>query len=369
MTSGRGARRHLLLAGLVFATACGPRTEPVGVRVAGYEPVTPEGLVAAGWRTDVTRLAVPLPDIRTAGVPRESFVPVEPTATAPARDMALDDSEPVVVVRTARGVHAWPVAWLLRRELLLDDVDGVPVAVTFCSLCATTRVWDRRLGDEVLDLAVSGLLLDGNALLYDRGTESLFRQIDGLAVAGAHAGARLSAVPSWVMSLGALRRARPDAEVTSAIAAAPVPPLRILRGEEVARGTPPDWLGTSCPAPLDVRLDVSGAGAAAAAAGEAVENRGAVVIVRDAACALPFRDGEGRPGPVSGSAFAFSRECRGRRLTFEAVRGMLRDRETGTVWNRLGEAVEGPLAGCRLEPAAHVLGFRYALEAARGATP
>lgn len=355
-------------ASLAGALGCAPRAEPDPepeiVRLDGYEPVTAAGLAADGWKTDASRLAAPLSSLstlRTAHLPRDAFVPITPEGTERAADCALGDTEPVIVVRSAAGVRGWPVTRLLRRELVLDEVDGAPVAVTYCSLCATARVWDRRVGGGTLDLRVTGMLLHGNSLLADRVTDSLWRQIDGRAVAGAHAGESLDEVPSWVVSLGALRRAAPDARLLPVPGPAREPPLQLLSAKDVAAGTPPAWLDLACERPLDPLLVLPGGeDAPVPAAGDAPRNAGPYVVFRDPGCALPFGGGA-ETAPPAGSAFAFLREVDGRDLTFERALGMVVDRETGSRWNLLGEAVAGPLAGARLKPAPHAFGFRFAV--------
>src|SRR5690606_31710064 len=161
----------------------------------------------------------------------------------PAAEVALDDREPVLVLRGAQALHAWPLVHLLRRELALDEVDGVPVAVTYCSLCDSARIFDRRAAGEVLELAVSGMLFEGNALLHDARTDSLWSQRDGRCVAGRHVGLRLVALPAFVVSLGTLRAAHPAAVVRAAPEdGAPDPPLVLLDAEQLASGAAPAWL-------------------------------------------------------------------------------------------------------------------------------
>ena len=54
----------------------------------------------------------------------------------------------------------------------------------------------------------------------------------------------------------------------------------------------------------------------------------------------------------------------GRSLTFEPVEGAgFTDVETGSTWDILGRAVEGPLAGSRLEPIEHLDTFWFAIAA------
>ncbi len=51
----------------------------------------------------------------------------------------------------------------------------------------------------------------------------------------------------------------------------------------------------------------------------------------------------------------------GQDLTFEAVEGAFRDRETGSEWGMDGRAVAGPLAGSRLDgvPSRFTFWFAY----------
>jgi hypothetical protein len=57
----------------------------------------------------------------------------------------------------------------------------------------------------------------------------------------------------------------------------------------------------------------------------------------------------------------FSREVGSRTLTFEPVGDdRFRDRETGSLWNLLGQAVEGSLAGTVLDAVPHGNHFWFA---------
>ena len=80
-----------------------------------------------------------------------------------------------------------------------------------------------------------------------------------------------------------------------------------------------------------------------------------------------------KPGTVSALDRSFIRESRdvgatgvfdpnldGRQLSFRADGDDIVDEETGSVWNILGVAIEGPLAGKRLEPIVHGAHFWFA---------
>ena len=61
-----------------------------------------------------------------------------------------------------------------------------------------------------------------------------------------------------------------------------------------------------------------------------------------------------------GSVGVFVPEIDGKRLTFRRKKGRIIDRETGSEWNVLGFAVNGPLEGERLEPVPHGVYFAFA---------
>jgi hypothetical protein len=73
----------------------------------------------------------------------------------------------------------------------------------------------------------------------------------------------------------------------------------------------------------------------------------------------------GNTGLETGSTGVFSRELDGLTLTFRAVDGGFEDQGTGSIWNLLGEAVEGPLAGKKLERIVSAEHFWFAWAAFR----
>ena len=96
--------------------------------------------------------------------------------------------------------RAWPVSILTQHEIVNDTLDGVPIAVTYCPLCDSAVVFDRRKADgrSVYEFGVSGLLYNSNVLLYDRGSrqQSLWSQLGSYAVSGPASGTRLRSLPA-----------------------------------------------------------------------------------------------------------------------------------------------------------------------------
>ena len=59
----------------------------------------------------------------------------------------LQDDELVIGLVVNGDARAYPLAILYNREMVNDVVGGVPVLVTWCPLCYTAMVHDRRVGD------------------------------------------------------------------------------------------------------------------------------------------------------------------------------------------------------------------------------
>ena len=91
-----------------------------------------------------------------------------------------------------RSSHSWFVLKYLLgfenvQKLVNDELAGRPILVSYCPLCGTGIVFDRRVEGEARRFGVSGLLYRSDLLMYDRETESLWSQFTGAAIAGLRA--------------------------------------------------------------------------------------------------------------------------------------------------------------------------------------
>ncbi len=90
---------------------------------------------------------------------------------------------------------AYPERIIGRHELANDVLDGVPIAVSYCTLCRASRAFDRRIDGRTLTFRTSGLLLYSNKVMVDNETSSLWQQLTGEAIAGPLTGKRLQELP------------------------------------------------------------------------------------------------------------------------------------------------------------------------------
>ena len=233
--------------------------------------------------------------------------------------------------------------------------------MTFCPLCNSAIVFDRRLDGEVLDFGTTGRLRLSDLVMYDRQTETWWQQLTGTGLVGEHAGRELVRLPAAIVSWRDFRAAFPDATVLSRetgysrrYGSNPYAGYDSATQPFLLRTTPDPRL----PA-MERVLHVAAGGSEriypfGAFADEPVINDevgGEPVVVMSRSGTLSALDSpriaDSRRIP---SAAAYSRRHEGRTLEFEHRDGTITDTATGSVWNLFGEAVEGPLAGSRLAP-------------------
>lgn len=132
-----------------------------------------------------------------------------------AADIWLDDDDVVFSYQGNKVVRAYPQRILNWHEIVNDEVEGVPIAVTFCPLCGSTLAFDRRQNERVLEFGVSGKLHNSDLVMYDRETESLWQQITGEAIVGELFEEKLLQLPMDTVRWGEWKKEHPSGEVLS----------------------------------------------------------------------------------------------------------------------------------------------------------
>ena len=336
------------------------------------------------WRTDFSRHSVPLSEIVTGGPPRDGIPPIDHPRfeSAGEADRWLDDRHPVVVVQAGGEARAYPLGILIWHEIVNDKVGGLPVTVTYCPLCNTALVFDRRLGGRVLDFGTSGRLRMSDLVMYDRQTESWWQQAVGEAIVGELTGARLEPVPANTHGWATARELYPDIRVLSRNTGFPEYEASGRYGQnpyagyDSRRGPYPGFFSGKIPGDLPAmeRVAALDIGDGWAVGFAALARLGAVnatfgglnfVVLWEEGSASAVDQRSISGGRDVGQSAVFDRRLGERVLTFERRDGRFRDKETGSNWNLAGVAVEGPLAGEQLTPIAHGNHFWFAWVAFR----
>ena len=355
-------------------------TEPtVGAEPEWAKELRQAGIYTGNWETDFSKRSVQYSEIFSGGVPRDGIPPIDDPkfVSVVEADGWLEEKEPVIALELNGDARAYPLQILTWHEIVNDTVGGIPVAATFCPLCNSAIVFDRRLDGVLYDFGVSGNLRNSDLIMWDRQTQSWWQQLTGEAIVGQLTGQRLAILPATIVAWQDFKDTYPEAQVLSRDT-----------GHSRNYGSNPyvgyDEVGQS---PFlffgktDERLLPT--------------ERVAALTVEDEAIAFPFSFLEAervvnysasgqdlvvffRPGVRSaldgfriadsrevGSTGIFLQDLEGQTLAFSKDSDGFLDQETGSRWNIFGQALSGPLAGSQLTPVVHANHFWFAWAAFR----
>ena len=372
-----------------IASACGgdaitpsaqPTMAPSPTRdLLGRDPNFREELDAAGfstsgWATDFSRHSVPYDEIRVGIQGRDRIPPIDrPVFTDFLNaDTWLDPQEPVISLEIGGAARAYPLQVLIWHEIVNDSLGNTPVSVTFCPLCNSAVAFDRRRDGVVYDFGTSGNLRNSDLIMWDRQTESWWQQFTGEAIVGDLTGRTLTMLPASIISYESFKSAYPDGEVLSRdtgytrdYGSNPYggyekidrPPF-LYDGELDGRLRPKERVVAVTLNGVDVAFPFS------------VLEQERTVNYSQGNSALVVFFQHGTKSAIDSGVIAFSKDVGatgvfdplvdGEVLTFKAMGDDIVDEQTGSVWNIVGEAIRGPLAGTSLTPIVHANHFWFA---------
>jgi len=335
--------------------------------------------VTGRWATDFTLRTIDDLSELLVGIPssdpRDLIPPLDNPEFETVADASqwLDAREPGVLFELDGLARFYPLRILTFHEIVNDDFNGTPVVVTFCPLCNTSVVFNPVVNGQLLRFGVSGLLRNSDLVMWDGTTETLWQQITGEAIVGELAGTQLELLGASVVRWGDFQENFPEGDVLSrqtghsrsygrnpytgySSSQRPFlfdgqlddrfPPLGRVVGVTV------DSIDKAYPFPL-----ISPVGAV----NDVVGDIPIVVLwgAEDTADALDTSSIV--EGQSIGTGLAFFSTVDGQALTFTALgNDLFTDTETGTTWNLLGRATDGPLAGSQLELTVHRNDFWFA---------
>jgi hypothetical protein len=330
------------------------------------------------WNTNWERRTIELYELRHGGPPRDGIPPIDDPAhvSADEAEAWLEGNEPVVAFIRGTDARAYPLQILIWHEIINDRVGGDPVLITFCPLCNSSIVFDRRVGDQVYEFGTSGLLRNSDLVMYDRTTESLWQQLTGTGIVGEHAGDRLTFLPSSIVSFDDFSEAYPDGKILSRetgysrtygwnpyvgydrIGDSPF----LFTGEIDGRLTAMERV-------VAVTLNIKGREVNVAYPFTTLASKQVINDVQSGVHLVAFHE-EGTSSALDsqkisdgrdiGATGVFRPEVNGEVLFFTAKNREIVDENTGSTWDIFGRAVNGPLRGAQLEPVIHGNHFWFA---------
>lgn len=130
----------------------------------------------------------------------------------PRESSSLGEDALVLGVAHGGEAKAYPIRYLVYHHQVQDSVGGLPVLVTYCSVCRTGRVFSPMVDGKPETFRLVGMD-HWNAMLEDLGSRSWWRQATGVAVAGPRKGERLAELPSTQATLATWLAQFPRAQV------------------------------------------------------------------------------------------------------------------------------------------------------------
>ncbi len=314
-------------------------------------------------KTDFCKHSVAYTEIRSGGPPPDGIPPIDLPQFESIKDAStwLQKQSPVIALEIDGNARAYPLAVLIWHEIANDTVGGVPVAVTFCPLCNSSIVFDRRVGGRTLRFGVSGNLRNSDLIMWDDVTQSWWQQFTGEAIVGSYTGTKLTYISSQVVGFADFAARYPQGRVLSR-----------QTGYTRSYGESPYSGYDSNPQPflfdgtLDKRLPATSHVLGALVAGKAVAYPFDILskqrVINDTVAGVEVV-AFWQPGAVSaldaasidrsrdmGMAALYNRNLNGQVLTFKVdEQGAIRDEQTGSGWNVFGYSTDGKLVNQQLQ--------------------
>jgi hypothetical protein len=334
------------------------------------------------FNTDFSKHSVAYGEILSGGPPKDGIPALKDPrfVSVSEADAWLKPVEPVILVQVGEDARAYPIQILIWHEIANDTVGGEPLVVTFCPLCNTAIAFKRTVQGQVLDFGTTGRLRYSNLIMYDRQTETWWQQATGEAIAGELTGMQLEFYPAAMISWQDFKSLHPDGKVLSRETGH----LRdygrnpyfgyddINQTPFLFDGRTPDLLP-----PMARVLTVDSNEEAVAYPYETLREKNVIndtvggddiVVFWAEGTASALDTGDISEGREVGAAVTYSRLLAGQTLTFHFSDEKIRDEQTNSEWNILGQAILGELKGNQLTPVVSINHFWFSWAAFRPGT-
>ncbi len=332
-------------------------------------------LQTAEWmKTNFDIMSIDPSEIMSGGPPKDGIPAIDRPKFVSQTDAFewLEDNEPVIAFEHAGVARAYPLQILMFHEIVNDVVGGKAFAVTFCPLCNASIVFVREVDGEILDFGTTGRLRKSDLVMYDRQTESWWQQFNGTGIVGDYTGTRLNRVASQIVSFKTFRHAFPKGEILSRETGFYRQYGRNpYQGYDSMDNTPFLYRDELDPrlSPMERVLSVPASDGYHLVPLSILENEtllhmelgdeSVVIFATETAASALDKSVIAESKEVPAAA-AFNAKHNGETLEFEIRGGKIMDLATGSVWNALGHATDGELAGERLQQLDSGVHFAFA---------
>lgn len=137
-------------------------------------------------------------------------------------NLKLNANEPVFIVLLPDGPKIYPQQYMLWHQVVNELIEDHAYAITYCPVTGTLMAYDAAMQGlnlifdvegHVSNNSFYGFLYDGNSILVDRNTGSLWLQETGMAFDGPMLGRGMPTIPVFWTTWEYARRVYPNAPV------------------------------------------------------------------------------------------------------------------------------------------------------------
>ncbi len=137
-------------------------------------------------------------------------------------DLKLSANEPVFIAMLPDGPKIYPQQYMVWHQVVNEVINDEAFAITYCPITGTLLGYNATIDNVNLIFDVEGhqtkdgfygFLYDGNSVLMDRNTGSLWLQETGMAFDGPLAGKGMATIPVFWTTWEAAKRVYPQAPV------------------------------------------------------------------------------------------------------------------------------------------------------------
>ena len=342
-----------------------------GSAVAQSYPHFPNGEFP---KTDSKITSVDFSEILSGGPPRDGIPAIDSPEFVDyaVADEWLDDQEPVILFEHDGIAKIYPLQILMFHEIVNDTVAGLPVAVTFCPLCNASIVFERTVDDSVLDFGTTGRLRNSDLVMYDRQTESWWQQFTGIGIIGHYTDINLVERPSQIVAYGVVKTAFDNAAVLSRDTGFRRPyGQNPYRGYDNIDSSPFLFRDATDPRlppmerVLGIPVDAGNVVVPLSLLQEQAllylkNTKTPIVVIADSQVKSALDEEQISQSRSIPAAAAFVAQLDGKLIELEFVEGVIKDKQTGSVWNSFGQATTGKLKGQRLKQVDKGVHFAFA---------
>ncbi|MFQ5823726.1 MAG: DUF3179 domain-containing protein [bacterium] len=308
----------------------------------------------SGWN-------IPINEIISGGVPKDGIPSLFNPLTIPA-DQAnyLSDEDLVVGIVVNGQPRAYPHTILDWHEVVNEDFPtDNPITISYCPLTGTAIAFDGNNSGLKLKFGVSGLLFNNNLIMFDRETDSHWPQMRLQCDQGELRNTKQIVYPSKETSWGSWKKLYPNTVILSTNTGFRRPydrPGSAYPGYNLP-DSPPLFSISFSDNRLPMKQRIHGV-----ILGEGPNNYQTKVYIIDSTQNIRLINDTIASTPVlviddgkDNFVVSYFRNVNATTLTFKLVEEIntlpftFQDNETGSTWNVLGEAVDGPLVGTKLE--------------------